>query len=865
MATDIERLMVRLEANATSFERALEKARKTADGETAAIEKRFDRANSNIASHMRSLGTSVGNVAGMIAGPLAAALSVNAIREYSDAWTDMGNKIRASGEDISGVMGRQKQLADIAMRSRVPLDGVTDGYTMLRRATEDLEPSQAQLLRVTETISKALASEGANTSTINSVMTQLGQGLGSGALQGDEFRSLREGSITLTRALADEMGVSMGKLKQLAADGEISADRVIKAFLKVSPAVDAAFANSIPTVEQALANLRTAVTQWVGTSPEIQKWTQSAAQGLMWVANNIDPVIRGAAVLGIALLAAMGGPVTAGIAAAGAGLALFGDQIHPISGELATLADYAAVAFDMVKSNVSNAAASVAPLWVEAVSKITDILSGVGAAAGEGFAMVASAAKLNVNAIVATFLAAKDIINASWNTLAAAIGDGVVTAMNAAIAAIEAALKKIVSAVNSVIGSVNAGTSAVGLGALIPEMRAADLGRIENSYAGAGQRAAQAYGKAFERFSVDYVGDAAKSVSESLTRIQSDANKRAEDRLEREREARRASRAGSGRDGDLNKALKAPPKDAEEGGGGSGKGGRGSKGQDEFARAIAQTEKKIADLRMETELVGQAADAVARQRKEHELLTAAKQAGMPIDDALRAKIGQLSEAYAQAETVLKRKQEALKAFNDAANFAGQSLSSFFSDIVSGGKNAGDALMNLTKKLADAALQAALLGSGPLGNLFGTGGKDGAPGGLLGALFGGLRGVLGFAEGGYTGAGGKYTPAGIVHAGEFVFSRAAVKAIGVQNLAAMHGAARGFANGGFVGSSTDAMPVVRRAEPMRVEMHNHGVDLRVQRTQENRIRIIARQEAGGIVGHYDGALMERVGDKSARSW
>jgi phage-related minor tail protein len=59
-------------------------------------------------------------------------------------------------------------------------------------------------------------------------------------------------------------------------------------------------------------------------------------------------------------------------------------------------------------------------------------------------------------------------------------------------------------------------------------------------------------------------------------------------------------------------------------------------------------------------------------------------------------------------------------------------------------------------------------------------------------------VSGFAEGGYTGRGGKYEPAGVVHRGEFVMPQSSVKNIGLSNLYSMMNATKGYASGGMVG-------------------------------------------------------------------
>jgi phage-related minor tail protein len=103
---------------------------------------------------------------------------------------------------------------------------------------------------------------------------------------------------------------------------------------------------------------------------------------------------------------------------------------------------------------------------------------------------------------------------------------------------------------------------------------------------------------------------------------------------------------------------------------------------------------------------------------------------------------------------------------------------------------------ITDKLIDMAIQMLIVK--PLMGLFGFSG---------GGLVGGGGGVPGFAAGGYTGPGGKYEPAGIVHRGEYVMSKRATDRIGVGNLEALHrGALAGFAAGGYVGTA----PAVHRA-------------------------------------------------------
>ncbi|HIE1972612.1 TPA: phage tail tape measure protein [Escherichia coli] len=76
----------------------------------------------------------------------------------------------------------------------------------------------------------------------------------------------------------------------------------------------------------------------------------------------------------------------------------------------------------------------------------------------------------------------------------------------------------------------------------------------------------------------------------------------------------------------------------------------------------------------------------------------------------------------------------------------------------------------------------------------------------------------FATGGFTGTGGKYEPAGIVHRGEFVFTKEATSRIGVGNLYRLM---RGYADGGYVGGAGSPAQM-RRAEDIRFEQNNHVV-------------------------------------------
>lgn len=197
-----------------------------------------------------------------------------------------------------------------------------------------------------------------------------------------------------------------------------------------------------------------------------------------------------------------------------------------------------------------------------------------------------------------------------------------------------------------------------------------------------------------------------------------------------------------------------------------------------------QTKLQVAALETEAATMNMAAGAAAAYKSKKDLLARADVAGIQLKPEVLAGIDAEARALGNAADKVDRYRSA-KTAADAVS--GQLADSLFS-WASGAQSLSQTLVQLTSNIAKMALQAALAGQGGFAGLFGTTASGGLFGGLLKGLFGG-----GWAEGGYTGPGGKYEPAGVVHRGEYVFDADATRRIGVDNLARL----RGYASGGFV--------------------------------------------------------------------
>ena len=263
--------------------------------------------------------------------------------------------------------------------------------------------------------------------------------------------------------------------------------------------------------------------------------------------------------------------------------------------------------------------------------------------------------------------------------------------------------------------------------------------------------------------------------------------------------------------------------------------------------------------------------AVEKARAKQELLNAAMASKIKVDAKVNEEMDELATklATATAESAkLAEAQEKMRQRLEAVKDASKDCTRTFIDGMIQGKNAteaaGDAIMRLGQRLLDAGLDAIY------DKVFTVKASPTSSGGFLG----GIGKLFGFDDGGFTGNGGKNDPAGIVHRGEYVFSQDAVKAIGVENLEAMHNRLKGYSNGGLVGGGIPAMrmPQIPTAASLRnmrdAKAQNTGVHITFGFSADNNGNIkpfvekVSQQIMSSGIEQYDRVLDHTVGVKLA---
>ncbi|MCK2179399.1 tape measure protein [Hafnia paralvei] len=244
-----------------------------------------------------------------VATALTAALSVREIAAYADAWTTVNNKLANSvrvGEQLTSVTQR---VFDISQNTRASLDATASLYARLERATRSYGTSAEDLTRLTTIINQGFVVSGATAEEASNAVIQLSQGLAAGALRGEEFNSVTEQGSRLANALADSLGVDIGQLRAMAAQGQLTTDVVVNGLLSQGDAIGREFSNTISTIGQSLTIAGNNLTQFIGSSTTVRASVAIFNDTVVTLSENLDAVstvvIAVAAVIGSRYVSAL--------------------------------------------------------------------------------------------------------------------------------------------------------------------------------------------------------------------------------------------------------------------------------------------------------------------------------------------------------------------------------------------------------------------------------------------------------------------------------------------------------------------------------------------------------------------------------
>lgn len=259
MAEEVAAISIRLEANINKLERSVQRAQRTLDRGARNMERRTDRLDRRLARMGSRFGTQLA---------ARAAFAVGSILSVRKALTDM----ISAGDKIKLLEGRFKALTDsaartadnvqatfdIAQRTSTPFENVGDALARFVLIGESIGATDDQLQAFTENLLKLGQISGSTTAEMSSALLQLSQGIGTGALRGEEFRAVFESMPIVIQRVADKMGLPIGAMKDMASQGAITGEIILDAIGGATDEISAQFAALPDTVERASVRMKNA-------------------------------------------------------------------------------------------------------------------------------------------------------------------------------------------------------------------------------------------------------------------------------------------------------------------------------------------------------------------------------------------------------------------------------------------------------------------------------------------------------------------------------------------------------------------------------------------------------------------------------
>jgi len=271
MATDLERMVISLEARTRAFENEMKRARNITDRQMRAIEKRTENMTKRVGKMMSSLGGGLSMARGGIGGVLAA-LGVRDLSRFADSFTKAQNALRVTGLEGERLETTFNEIAAIAQRTAAPLEAMSQLYGRLAASQKELHVTTPEMLRFTETVGEALKVQGTSAQEASGALLQLAQAMGGGIVRAEEFNSVNEGMRPLLQAAADgmeEAGGSVAKLRQFVVDGKVSSEAFFRAIQAGSANMAGKSRAAVETYGQAWQRVENAITLAVGKSNEL--------------------------------------------------------------------------------------------------------------------------------------------------------------------------------------------------------------------------------------------------------------------------------------------------------------------------------------------------------------------------------------------------------------------------------------------------------------------------------------------------------------------------------------------------------------------------------------------------------------------
>lgn len=413
---------------------ALRSAQQECDMLNVRLEKMEQNAR-GIQEPVRQTGNAFDSLTGKVMGFVSAYAGIQGLKSLvslSDEVTQTTARLNMINDGSQSTAALQDMIMASANRSRASYLTQADIVAKLGQRAPDAFNSNAETIQFAENLSKMFVIAGASQQEMASVSLQLTQALGSGVLRGEELNAVFESAPNVIQTIADYLDVPIGQIREMASEGEITADIVKKAMMGATNDINEQFESMPMTWAQV----------WTLTCNKLIDATQPLLSVVSFLAQNwsiLEPIVLGVVAALVVYNATMGIGWLTTLQAVAAKAA------HAI----ASWAETAAILALILAQEGLNAALAACPLtWIlMTIVAIITIL----------YVVVAA-----INKVTGSSISATGIIVGAVATAGAFIGNIAIATINGILHLVWAFVEPFIGIVEWILNVVNGGFDSFG-------------------------------------------------------------------------------------------------------------------------------------------------------------------------------------------------------------------------------------------------------------------------------------------------------------------------------------------------------------------------------------------------------------------
>lgn len=307
MAVVADQVIVELEAKLDRYNTRIAGAERHFDRSMRNIQGAATRTEARVASAFRNMA----GAAGVTVGVAGVVLAARQFLQYADAAKNLEAQLRLATRQSGSFAQAQEDVRRIAAQTRSGLEETATLYATFQRNARELGITQQQAARATQTVTEAFLISGASAAEAAGGLRQFLQGIQSGTLRGEELNSVLENAPRLARLLADSLDVTIGRLRMMGQEGELSGQKLIRALTerRFTDQIDEEFRQLPVTFEQAMTLVNNAAIETFGAFDSGGRFSEAIVSFITQSTGGMEDIANAAEQAGIDIRAAFEGLV----------------------------------------------------------------------------------------------------------------------------------------------------------------------------------------------------------------------------------------------------------------------------------------------------------------------------------------------------------------------------------------------------------------------------------------------------------------------------------------------------------------------------------------------------------------------------